>query len=200
MIKNILFDADDTLWRSQDYYDYVEELITDTWGKAGMQSYRQKIHANIAIMDTGPNIVLASLYDVIAEKESIINDDRKLMKDVKAAICDHIIEPLDDVETTLQKLQPHYNMMIVTKGGLFEQERKINASGFLPYFNMGYEVMVRKDAEEYCTRIFEKHDLMADETVMVGNSVKSDILPAIACGAHAIHIPYHRVWNQEIAD
>ncbi|MFP4465408.1 MAG: HAD hydrolase-like protein [Alphaproteobacteria bacterium] len=108
-------------------------------------------------------------------------------------------EPIPDAESALQKLQPHYNMMIVTKGGLFEQERKINASGFLPYFNMGYEVMVRKDAEEYCTKIFEKNDLLADETVMVGNSIKSDILPAIACGAYAIHIPYHTTWSQEVA-
>ena len=108
------------------------------------------------------------------------------------------IELLEDVETVLSALKPKYRLVVATKGDLLDQERKLRKSGLTHYFHH-IEIMSEKGEADYLKLI--KHlDIKPEEFLMVGNSLKSDMLPVIKVGGHGIHIPYHTTWAHEIID
>ena len=105
------------------------------------------------------------------------------------------INLLDGVEEVLKKLQGNYKLIVATKGDLLDQERKLEKSGILKYFHHT-EVMSDKKEVDYLKLI--KHlDIDASELLMIGNSLKSDILPLVEIGASAIHVPFHTTWAHE---
>jgi putative hydrolase of the HAD superfamily len=105
------------------------------------------------------------------------------------------IELLDGVEEVLETLKGKYRLVVATKGDLLDQERKLKKSGLNPYFHH-IEIMSEKDDANYLKLI--KHlDIQPEELLMVGNSLKSDIMPVLNIGGHAVHVPYHITWAHE---
>jgi putative hydrolase of the HAD superfamily len=99
------------------------------------------------------------------------------------------------VEEVLQRLQSHYRLVVATKGDLLDQERKLNKSGLTPFFHH-IEIMSEKKENDY-KKLLKHLDIQPNEFLMIGNSLKSDILPVLNIGSAAIHIPYHITWEHE---
>ena len=110
----------------------------------------------------------------------------------------HPVETLPGVDEALAALSERYRLVLITKGDLLDQERKLAASGLGDLF-AAVEIVSEKDRGTY-DRVFARHGTGAAEAVMAGNSVKSDVLPALEAGAFAVHIPYHVTWAHEIAE
>ncbi|MEL6667689.1 MAG: HAD family hydrolase, partial [Bacteroidota bacterium] len=105
------------------------------------------------------------------------------------------VELLPGVEKVLKQLQGKYRLVLATKGDLLDQERKLIKSGLAKYFHH-IEVMSNKKQEDYL-RLFGRLDCRADQFLMVGNSIKSDVLPVLELGGQAVHIPFHTTWVHE---
>jgi putative hydrolase of the HAD superfamily len=105
------------------------------------------------------------------------------------------IELLDGIENVLNTLQGKYKLIVATKGDLLDQERKLEKSNLLKYFHH-IEVMTDKKEKDY-QKLIQHLDIHPSELLMIGNSLKSDILPLIAIGASAIHVPFHTTWAHE---
>jgi putative hydrolase of the HAD superfamily len=110
----------------------------------------------------------------------------------------HPVEPLSGVEAALADLSADYRLILITKGDLLHQEQKLAASGLGELFAQ-VEIVSEKDATTY-ERVFARHGTGAAQAVMCGNSMRSDILPALEAGAYAAHVPYPLTWAHEMAD
>jgi putative hydrolase of the HAD superfamily len=104
-------------------------------------------------------------------------------------------ELLDGVEATLKLLGKRYDLLLITKGDLFDQESKLARSGLAGLF-LGVEIVSEKDVDSY-RRILERRGIKPDEFLMVGNSLRSDVVPVLELGARAVHIPYQVTWHHE---
>jgi putative hydrolase of the HAD superfamily len=105
------------------------------------------------------------------------------------------IELLDGVEDVLEALKDKYRLVVATKGDLLDQERKLRKSGLASYFHH-IEIMSEKDDANYL-KLLKHLDIQPSELLMVGNSLKSDILPVLSVGGYGIHVPYHITWAHE---
>ena len=110
----------------------------------------------------------------------------------------HPVETLPGVDEALAAISERYRLVLITKGDLLDQERKLAASGLGDLF-VAVEIVSEKDRSTY-DRVFARHGTGAEEAVMAGNSMKSDVLPALAAGAFAVHLPYVVTWAHELAD
>ena len=110
----------------------------------------------------------------------------------------HKVEPLPGVKATLALLAERYRLVLITKGDLLDQERKLAASGLGELFS-AVEIVSEKTAATYVT-VFDRHGTGAASAAMIGNSLKSDVIPALEAGAFAAHIPEHLTWAHEVAD
>jgi putative hydrolase of the HAD superfamily len=110
-------------------------------------------------------------------------------------MLDEPVELLPDVQPVIDALSNKYQLMIITKGDLLDQTRKLSRSGLEPYFNW-VEVVNDKTSTVYAA-LFELYHIQPKNFLMVGNSLRSDILPVIELGAHAVYIPYHLTWAHE---
>ncbi|MND75774.1 dUMP phosphatase [compost metagenome] len=108
------------------------------------------------------------------------------------------IELLDGVEETIKALKKDYRLVVATKGDLLDQERKLKKSGLSHYFHH-IEIMSDKQEADY-HKLIKHLDIKPEEMLMIGNSLKSDVLPVISIGGHAIHVPYHTTWAHEKID
>jgi putative hydrolase of the HAD superfamily len=115
--------------------------------------------------------------------------------DLGKQMLDQPIELLDGVEDVLQKLKDKYRLVVATKGDLLDQERKLKKSGISHYFHH-IEIMSEKDDANYL-KLIRHLDIKPEELMMVGNSLKSDILPVLNVGGYATHVPYHITWAHE---
>jgi putative hydrolase of the HAD superfamily len=118
--------------------------------------------------------------------------------DIGKTMLNKPVELLDGVLETLETLSKSHRLILATKGDLLDQERKLEKSGLLKYFHH-IEVLTDKKQKNYAA-ILKHLDIHASEFLMIGNSLKSDILPVIALGAHAVHIPFHTTWQHEMVD
>ena len=119
--------------------------------------------------------------------------------DIGKDMLDKPIELLDGVEEVLQSLQGKYKLIVATKGDLLDQERKLEKSNLLKHFHH-IEVMSDKKAKDY-KKLIKRLDIKSSEFLMIGNSLKSDVLPLVALGASAIHVPFHTTWvHEEVSD
>jgi putative hydrolase of the HAD superfamily len=110
----------------------------------------------------------------------------------------HPVETLPGVDQALAELSQAYRLVLITKGDLLHQEQKLAASGLGDLF-AAVEIVSEKDAATYA-RVFARHGTGAEQAAMAGNSIRSDILPALEAGAWAAHIPYPLTWAHEMAD
>ncbi len=199
------FDADDTLWVNEPYYRDAEKQfvkLIEAYGLTGDISgalFRTEI-ANLELYGYGIKAFMLSLVECAIQ----VTDGS-----VTARTISHIlgigkemlrrpIELLDDVKLVLESLAPHYKLIVATKGDLLDQEGKMKRSGISSCFHH-IEVMSDKQEEHY-VQLLNHLEIEPSRFLMIGNSMKSDIIPPLNLGARAIHVPFHTTWAHEEVD
>lgn len=204
-VKVIAFDADDTLWVNEPYFRATEEnfcqLFSDFLPVHDIERELMKtIIGNLSLYGYGiKGFVLSMIETALAITDGKINTDGigKILT-LGKEMLNKPIELLEGVEELLKTLQGKYRLVVATKGDLLDQERKLKKSNLLQYFHH-IEVMSEKDDASYLKLV--KHlDIQPHELLMVGNSLRSDIIPVLNIGGHAIHVPYHITWAHEMVE
>jgi putative hydrolase of the HAD superfamily len=204
-IDLICLDADDTLWGHEGYFKEAARryhaLLAPFAASADTQARMDAAEErNLHIYGYGVKGFTLSLMETALE---IAGDDlpaaavRQILE-IGRDLMRHPIELLPGVRETLPRLATHTNVVLVTKGDLFHQESKLAASGLGEQF-VGVEIVSEKAAETY-TKIFARYGVSAESAVMVGNSLRSDIWPALKAGAWAVYIPSEHEWARERAE
>ena len=201
-IKVIGFDADDTLWVNESYYRETEiqfcNLLKEycSFEEASARLLEVEI-ANMDLYGYGIKAFVLSLIETaikISDKKIGANKILEIISLGKKQLG-RLNELLPGVKETLSQLSETYRLIVVTKGDLLDQERKLSNSGLLEFFHH-IEIMSDKKPEHY-RRLLRHLDIHPKEFLMVGNSVKSDILPVVEIGGQAVHIPFHTTWVHE---
>jgi len=201
-LKVIAFDADDTLWVNEPYFRNTEEqfynLLGEYSSQRGLERDLLKIEIdNISLYGYGIKGFVLSMIETALKVT-----DNKISSEVIGRIIglgkemmNQPIELLDGVVEVLESLKDKYRLVVATKGDLLDQERKLKKSGIIHYFHH-IEIMSEKDDANYLKLI--KHlDIQPAELMMVGNSLKSDIVPVLNVGGYGVHVPYHITWAHE---
>lgn len=204
-IKVIAFDADDTLWVNEPYFRRTEEafceLMSGYLQQHDMERELLKIEiGNLPLYGYGvKGFVLSMIETAIAVSGKTISMDvvDRILQ-LGKAVLDEPIELLDGVEEVLTALKDKYRLVVATKGDLLDQERKLRKSGLSHYFHH-IEIMSEKDDANYL-KLVRHLDIQPQELLMIGNSLKSDILPVLNIGGYAVHVPYHITWAHEQID
>jgi putative hydrolase of the HAD superfamily len=201
-LKVIAFDADDTLFVNEPYFQETEQkfcaLMSDYLSQQGLSQelFRVEIQNldlygygikgyTLSMIEAAMNISNNTISIEIIEK--IIQYGKELLQKP--------IELLDGVEETLKALNGKYKLIVATKGDLKDQQRKLHDSGLGHYFHH-IEVMADKQEVNY-EKLLKRLEINSNEFFMIGNSLKSDVLPVLAIGGHAVHIPFHTTWEHE---
>ncbi|WP_295335420.1 HAD family hydrolase [Flavobacterium sp.] len=201
-LKVIAFDADDTLFVNEPYFQETEEkfcaLMSDYLSHQGLSQELFKTEiANLELYGYGIKGYILSMIEAamrISNKTISIEVVEKITEYGKE-LLQKPIELLDGVEETLQALNGKYKLVVATKGDLLDQRRKLHNSGLGHYFHH-IEVMSDKKEKDY-EDLLKRLDIKAEEFFMIGNSLKSDVLPVLNIGGHAVHIPFHTTWEHE---
>ncbi len=200
--KVIAFDADDTLWVNETYFREAEQQFArllsayETENKIDQELFKTEIK-NLSIYGYGVKGFMLSMVECALEISNY-NLSPKLLNDILnigKEMLEKPIELLEDVEMVLKSLHGKYKLIVATKGDLLDQERKLEKSGLLQYFHH-IEVMSDKKEADY-QKLIAHLDITPKQLLMVGNSLKSDILPLVTIGASAIHVPFHTTWAHE---
>jgi len=201
-IKVIGFDADDTLWVNEPFYQDVEKEFCRIMNlylpeKITSEELFKTEMQNLEIYGYGAKgFILAMIETALRVTEGkITSEEISRILDIGKTLLTMPIQLLDGVENVLQILQPKYKLILVTKGDLLDQERKLRQSGLIGYFHH-IEIMSDKHENNY-KKLLAHLDIKPEEFLMIGNSVKSDILPVTNIGAKAIHIPFEVTWQHE---
>ena len=143
---------------------------------------------------------MLSMVEAALKISNYTIDHATLMRilDLGKEMLEKPIELLPDVESTLSALKGRYKLILATKGDLLDQERKLEKSGLSNYFNQ-IEILSDKQVKNY-SDLIDQLEIDPSEFLMVGNSLKSDVLPLLELGAKAIHIPFHTTWAHELVD
>ncbi|MDR3696499.1 HAD family hydrolase [Mucilaginibacter sp.] len=201
-LKVIAFDADDTLWVNEPYFRHTEEQFYNLLGEFSSQQGLERELFKIEIENLGfygygiKGFVLSMIETALKVTDNKISTEviGKIIA-LGKEMLDRPIELLDGVEEVLEALKNKYRLVVATKGDLLDQERKLRKSGISHNFHH-IEIMSEKDDANYLKLI--KHlDIRPYELLMVGNSLKSDILPVLNVGGHGVHVPYHITWAHE---
>ncbi len=204
-ITTIAFDADDTLWQNEQFFRLTEQRFTallkdyadgEGLGKRLLEAEMR----NLSTYGFGIKGFTLSMIETALE----VTEHRvpgTVIAEILAAgreLLTHPVETLPYVDSALDQLQENYRLILVTKGDLFDQERKLAASGLAEYF-AAVEIVSDKTEATY-RRIFAQHADGAERTLMVGNSLKSDVLPALATGSFGVYVPHDLTWSFEHAE
>jgi putative hydrolase of the HAD superfamily len=201
-LKVIAFDADDTLFINEPYFQETEQkfcaLMSDYLSQQGLSQelFRVEIQ-NLDLYGYGIKGYILSMIEAamnISNNTISIEIIEKILEYGKE-LLQKPIELLDGVEETLAQLQGKYKLIVATKGDLKDQQSKLHRSGLGHYFHH-IEVMADKQEVNY-EKLLKRLEIHADEFFMIGNSLKSDVLPVLAIGGHAVHIPFHTTWEHE---
>jgi putative hydrolase of the HAD superfamily len=205
MLTTIGFDADDTLWQNEAIFRGVEDrfhgLLAD---HASPDHLADRLEAaerrNLGHYGFGVKGFTLSLIETAIE----VTDGRvpaSVIAELIAAgreMLEHPIALLPQVRATVTSLAADFRVVLITKGDLLDQERKLAQSGLGDLFN-AVEIVSHKTPEVY-RRVFARHGTGADQAMMVGNSLKSDVIPALEAGAWGVHVPQGPTWALEAAD
>ncbi|HVE55435.1 MAG TPA: HAD family hydrolase [Pyrinomonadaceae bacterium] len=202
MITTIAFDADDTLWHTERIFISTKEkytdLLADFADKDFIEQHLDETETNnIKHFGYGIKGFTLSMIETACELTGgrITGDKIKQIIGLAKEMLAAPIDVLPGVRETIEALSKDYRLMVVTKGDLLDQETKLARSGLGDYFS-AFEIVPRKDAKIY-KYIMRRHEIAAEEFLMVGNSLKSDILPVIEAGAQAVFVPYETEWFHE---
>lgn len=201
-LKVIAFDADDTLFVNEPYFQETEQkfcaLMSDYLSEQGLSQELFKTEVdNLHLYGYGIKGYTLSMIEAamkisnntlsVEAIERIIVFGKELLQ--------RPIELLDGVEETLKSLHGNYKLVVATKGDLKDQRRKLHDSGLGAYFHH-IEVMSDKQEKDY-SDLLNRLEIKPKEFFMIGNSLKSDVLPVLGIGGYAIHVPYHTTWEHE---
>lgn len=204
-LTTIGFDADDTLWQNEQFFRLTEARFVELLGghAEGHDISARLLHAerrNLAFYGYGIKGFTLSMIETaieVTEKrvpaeliETILGWGREMLR--------HPVETLPQVRETLEALDATHRLVLITKGDLFDQERKLAASGLGELFD-AIEIVSDKSADTY-RRIFARHGDGAERAMMVGNSLKSDVIPALEAGAWGVYVPHDLTWAHEHAE
>ncbi len=201
-IKVIGLDADDTLWVNETYYRDAElefaKLLSkyETANKIDQELFKTEMK-NLDIYGYGIKSFVLSMVESALE----ISNNEISTKNINEILLigknmiNKPIELLDGVEEVLTTLSKKYRLILATKGDLLDQERKLERSGLTDYFHH-IEILSDKKESNYA-KLLNHLDIVPSEFLMIGNSLKSDILPLVNIHAHAIHVPFHTTWAHE---
>ncbi|MDP1914117.1 HAD family hydrolase [Brevundimonas sp.] len=204
-ITTVGLDADDTLWHNETIFrlthDRFVALLADHADRATLERLLAETEKrNLRLYGYGVKGFTLSMIETAMELtggEAPASVVREILAAGREMLA-HPVETLPGVDEALTALSERYRLVLITKGDLLDQERKLAASGLGDLFS-AIEIVSEKDRGTY-DRIFARHGTGADEAVMAGNSMKSDVLPALEAGAFAVHIPYAITWAHELAD
>jgi putative hydrolase of the HAD superfamily len=199
----IAFDADDTLWPNQPHFDHVEaQLLQILAHYADTDTINARLYdvqrANMQLFGYGAKSFMLSMIETTIQLSggAVVGSEIQRILDLGKDLLRFAIEPLPDVVDVLTELkQRGHHLIILTKGDLFDQESKIARSGLGDFFDH-VEIVSEKDEPTY-RRLFARLGATPENFVMIGNSLKSDILPVVKLGFPAIHVPYHANWIHE---
>ncbi|MBN2596140.1 HAD family hydrolase [Labilibaculum sp.] len=202
-IKVIAFDADDTLWVNEPYFRESEMAFCNLM-KNGMslEEVTEELFAteigNIPLYGYGTKAFILSMIETSLKitKGNISSEKIQAIIELGKQQMNKSIELLDGVVEVLESLQGKYRLIVATKGDLLDQERKLKKSGLLKYFHH-IEVMSDKKEEDY-KKLIQHLDIPVNEFLMVGNSLKSDIIPVLNLGGKAVYVPFHTTWEHEL--
>ncbi len=199
------FDADDTLWHNQPIfersYDAFHQLLSQYHDPATARTTLIETEMrNLDFYGYGiKGFTLSAIETAITLSGEKISaaEIRKLLQTAREML-EHPVHLLDGVTETLSELSEQHRLLLITKGDLRDQERKLEKSGLADFFKH-IEIVSEKDTAAY-RRILARHQIAPENFLMVGNSLKSDILPVLALGAAGAHIPYEITWEGEHAE
>jgi putative hydrolase of the HAD superfamily len=204
-LTTIGFDADDTLWHHERYFvatkDRFAELLAP-WAPPAESARR--LHdieiANVSHYGFGVKSFTLSMIETTV---AIVEDQVPApllaqIVELGREMLTHPVGPFPGVRETLEALRGRYKLLVITRGDLFDQERKLDASGLLPFFDE-IEIVSDKTRPVY-ERIFSRHGDGPARSMMIGNSMRADVVPALAAGAWGIHVPSEHVWSLDLAE
>ena len=204
-ISVIAFDADDTLWVNEPYFQEVEHkfcsLLEDY---LPAHSISQELYAiemkNLPLYGFGIKAFILCMIETVLKVTNNTANPELIHKAIAFGqeMLNKPIELLDGVEDTLVQLRSRYKVVVATKGDLLDQERKLKKSG-LEHFFHHIEIMSDKKESDYL-KLLRHLDCNPADFLMIGNSLKSDVMPVLAIGGHAAHVPYHTTWAHEKID
>jgi putative hydrolase of the HAD superfamily len=201
-IKVIGFDADDTLWVNETYFREAELEIQrllsgyETPNQIDQELFKVEIR-NLPIYGYGIKAFTLSMVEVALELSNynVPNKTIEAILNIGKGMLEKPVELLDGVEEVLKSLSTRYKLILATKGDLLDQERKLKKSGLTDYFHH-IEVLSDKQEANY-SKLLNHLDIKPSEFLMIGNSLKSDVLPLVNIKANAIHVPFHTTWAHE---
>ena len=201
-IKVIGFDADDTLWINETYFREAEiefaKLLSnyETLNKIDQELFKNQIK-NLHLYGYGVKAFTLSMIESALEisNYNISNKTIEAILNIGKEMLNKPVELLEGVEEVLKTLSKKYRLILATKGDLLDQENKLKKSGLIKYFHH-IEVLSDKKEANY-SKLLHHLDINPSEFLMIGNSLKSDILPLVNIKASAIHIPFHTTWVHE---
>jgi putative hydrolase of the HAD superfamily len=204
-LTTIGFDADDTLWQNEQFFRLTEDRFVTLLGEHGEAAeisgkLLEAEKRNLSFYGFGIKGFTLSMIETAIEvthgqvPPTVIGEILAAGREMLT----HPVETLPHAQDTLAALAGRYRLVLITKGDLFDQERKLAQSGLGELFH-GVEIVSDKTPEVY-RRIFERHGDGPQRAMMVGNSLKSDVLPALAAGSWAVHIPHELTWALEHAE
>lgn len=202
-IKIIAFDADDTLWVNETYYREAEgkfaKLLTkyETENKLDQELFMTEMN-NLHLYGYGIKSFVLSMIESALQLSAhqVKPDVIQQIIDIGKDMLQKPLELLEGVEESLMALKPNYKLILATKGDLLDQERKLEKSGLSKYFHH-IEILSDKKPDNY-KKLLSHLEIPSSKFLMVGNSLKSDVLPLLEIGAKAIHVPYHTTWAHEV--
>jgi len=201
-VRVVGFDGDDTLWHSEtrfhvtqgEFHELLKRHVPEADADRRLAEMELK---NLGIYGYGVKSFTLSMLETAIEltEGQIPASDLKVILGWGKRMLMEPTELLDGVEETLHKLSPSYDMLLITKGDLFDQESKLAQSGLGDLF-LGVEILTEKNVDSY-RGVFRRRSIQPEDFVMVGNSLRSDVVPVVSLGGHAVHIPYEVTWDHE---
>ncbi|MFQ6547588.1 HAD family hydrolase [Aestuariibius sp. 2305UL40-4] len=204
-LETIGFDADDTLWHNERVFRLTQERFLDL-----LRSYAERDHLESRLLDAErrnlehygygvKGFVLSMIETAVEVTEGRVPSSAigELLAAGREMLA-HPIELLPHARDAVEALAASHELLLITKGDLLDQERKLAQSGLGDFFD-GVEIVSEKTPAAY-KAIFDRHGVTAECSMMVGNSLKSDVLPVIEAGGWGTHVPYEVTWDLEHAD
>lgn len=202
-IKVIGFDADDTLWVNETYFRETEERFAEllegyeTKNKIDQELFKMEIQ-NLETYGYGIKGFMLSMVESALDLSNNKISQHTILEilNLGKRMILQPVQLLDGVEEVLAELNARYRLIVLTKGDLLDQERKLEKSGLSKYFHH-VEVLSDKQESNYL-KLLNHLEIHVKEFLMVGNSLKSDVIPILNLGGKAIHVPFHTTWKHEL--
>ena len=201
MFEVIAFDADDTLWHNEFIFTMTQIKFREMLSSHGPEVVDQTLFStqikNLQHFGYGIKGFILSMIETAIEltEGSVSGHEIQQILDFGQEMLAAPIDLLPQVHEIVQELSTKYSLMLITKGDLIDQEAKIARSGLAEYFS-AVEIVSDKTSETY-SKILTNHKIDASRFIMIGNSMRSDIVPVVQIGGHAVHIPYLSTWEHE---